>query len=119
MGNSVSWMLELAVQPGRADDFKALMKEMVDATHGTEPDTLTYEWSVNADGTSCHLFERYKDSDATMAHLGHFGEKFAARFFEILQPTSFVVYGSPSAQVKEALAQFSPEYMQPVGGFSR
>jgi quinol monooxygenase YgiN len=119
MANDVSWMLELTVQPGRTEDFKALMKEMVDAAHGREPDTLAYEWSLSADGTTCHLFERYKDSDAAMVHLGNFGEKFATRFFEILQPTSFVVYGSPSAQVKETLAPFNPEYMQSVGGFAR
>jgi hypothetical protein len=30
-----------------------------------------------------------------------------------------VVYGKPSAQVKDALAGLSPVYMAPFGGFSR
>ena len=54
-----------------------------------------------------------------MVHLGNFGEKFAARFLDILSPTSFVVYGTPDQQVRDALAAFGASYMQPVGGFTR
>jgi hypothetical protein len=54
-----------------------------------------------------------------MTHLGTFGEEFAGRFLEILKPIRFVVFGSPSEEVKEALAGFNPTYMQTVGGFSR
>ena len=54
-----------------------------------------------------------------LAHLVVFGERFAARFFGILTPASFVVYGSPSAEVRGALAGANPVYMEKVGGFSR
>jgi hypothetical protein len=37
----------------------------------------------------------------------------------VFKPTRFVVYGSPSQEVKDALADFNPVYMQPAGGFSR
>jgi len=119
MNDQVSWMLDLEIQPGRDADFRALMAEMVSATQANEAGTLDYEWSVSEDGRRCHLFERYVDSDATMTHLATFGERFAARFLEILKPVGFVVYGSPSAVVREALAAFGPAYMQTVGGFSR
>jgi len=119
MSNHVSWMLEFEIQAGRADALRDLMTEMVDATKTNEPGTLDYEWSTSADGKKCHIFERYADSAATMVHLATFGERFADRFLEILKPVSFVVYGSPNAAVRDALAAFNPVYMQSLGGFSR
>ena len=119
MSDQVSWMLELEIQGGRADALRALMTEMVNATKTNEAGTLDYEWSTSTDGKRCHIFERYVDSAATLIHLGTFGERFAGRFLEILKPTRFVVYGSPSAAVRDALAAFGPVYMQPLGGFSR
>lgn len=119
MSNQVSWMLELEVQEGRESDFRALMAEMVAATKANEAGTLDYEWSMDADGRRCHIFERYSDAAAVLTHLGTFGEKFASRFLEVLRPVRFVVYGVPSAAVRDALAGFNPVYMQPAGGFSR
>jgi quinol monooxygenase YgiN len=119
MSSHVYWMLELDVHPGREDDFRALMAEMVSATQGNEPGTLNYEWATSADGTICHIYERYADSAAVMTHLATFGEQFAGRFLEVLKPTRFMVYGSPSAEVREALAGFEPVYMEPAAGFGR
>ena len=119
MNKQVYWMLELDVQAGNEVDFRTLMDEMVAATLANEPGALNYEWSVSEDGRVCHIFERYVDSDATMVHLANFGQTYAARFMELLSPTRFTLYGSPSQQVKDALAGFGISIMQPVGGFSR
>ena len=118
MNAQVYWTLELEDQGG-SDEFTTLMNDMVGATQANEPGTLNYEWSTSADGKVCHIYERYVDSAAVMTHLGNFGEKYAGRFLEILKPTRFVVFGSPSEEVKEALAGFSPTYMQTAAGFGR
>ena len=119
MNKNVYWLLELEIQAGREKDFQSLMKEMVASTQADEPGTLNYEWTTSADGTRCHIYERYTDSAAVLAHLGNFGQKFAKRFLEILKPVRFVVYGSPDQQVKDALAAFGPVYMNAAEGFSR
>ena len=119
MAKGVAWMLELDISEGQGAGLPALIEEMVGSTQENEPGTMDYQWSTSADGTVCHIFERYSDSDAVMAHLGNFGERFAGRFMEILTPTRFVVYGSPSQEVKDALAGFGPTYMGSAGGFSR
>jgi hypothetical protein len=67
----------------------------------------------------CHIYECFQDSAAVMTHLESFGANFAARFMEVLKPTRLVVYGTPSAQVKDALAGLSPVYMAPLRGFRR
>lgn len=111
-------MLELNLQPGRDPEFSGT-RGRDPPRRANEAGTLNYEWSLSADGAGCHIFERYIDSAAVMAHLGVFGEKFGDRFLELLQPVRLVVYGSPNEQVKAALAAFNPAYMQPAGGFSR
>ncbi len=119
MSENVYWLLEVTIKPGELDNFKALMKEMVEATQANEPNTLNYEWTISEDSQSCHIYERYADSAATMTHLGAFGEKFAERFMAAVDPTRIVVYGTPNNEVKEALSGFGPIFMAPFGGFAR
>ena len=48
-----------------------------------------------------------------------FGPKFSERFFEILKPTRFVTYGTPSAEVKDAVVPFNPVYISLRFGWVR
>ena len=116
MSEQVYWILEGTVSD--LDSWKALLEEMVAATRN-EPGALNYEWTVGADGATCHLFERYADSDAAMVHLGNFGKNFARRFTSLLKTTRFTVYGSPNEAVKKALGPMGVTFMTPIGGFSR
>ena len=118
MSNTISWNLRLSVSDGRLDDARALMNEMVESTRN-EPGTLGYEWFLSKDGKTCHINERYADSDAAMVHLGTFGEHFAERFLQFFQPTSFAVFGEPSADARAALDGFGAEYLGNFGGFFR
>jgi len=119
MNENVYWMLELAVQPGRLNDLRNVMQDMVDAASTNEPGTLNYEWNISADGGASHIYVRYRDSAAVMTHMQAFGTRFTARFMELVTITRFVVYGSPGAEVKAALAAYSPVYFAPFGGFKR
>ena len=119
MSEQVYLVIELAIKPGELDHFKELMTEMVDNTQTNEPNTLNYEWSISDDDKSCHLYERYADSAATITHLTAFGEKFGHRIMAIVEVTRFVVYGNPNSDVKEALSGFGAVFMSPIGGFAR
>lgn len=119
MSTQVHWVLELDIKDGQLANFKTLMAEMVEATKANEPGTTHYEWFVNDEETSCHIYERYVDSAAVMVHLGTFGEKFAERFLAALAPVRLVVYGNPSDEVRAALAGLGALHMTQVGGFDR
>src|ERR1700693_5557087 len=80
---------------------------------------LNYEWAISDDRQVCHVYERFQDSNAVMNHMERFDANFAAQFGETVKLVRFVVYGTPSPQVKDALAGASPVYMAPFGGFSR
>ncbi len=119
MSNNVHWILEVAIKDGELDNFKALAEEMSAATKANEPGTLAYEWFVSADGKTCHIYERYADSAATMVHLGSFGANFAERLLAIAEPKRFDVYGNPDDQVRAALAGFGAVHFDQVAGFAR
>lgn len=119
MTKNVYWLLQVDINPGKLEDAKSLMSEMVNSTFDNEPGALNYEWNFNADQTSMHVYERYADSSATMVHLGNFGSKFAERFLQCFAPTSFTVYGDASDEVKGALADFGPGFYTQADGFSR
>jgi quinol monooxygenase YgiN len=68
MATEVSWMLELSLNPGHEAEFTALVTEIVAVTSTNEAGALTYEWSLSADGATCHIFERYADSAAVLTH---------------------------------------------------
>ncbi|HEY1365733.1 MAG TPA: antibiotic biosynthesis monooxygenase family protein [Gaiellaceae bacterium] len=118
MSGHVAWSLELTVKPGRLDELRVLVDDLVESAQG-EPGTLMYELSISEDGSVVHSYERFADSDAALAHFARFGENFLQRYLAAVDTTRVVVYGTPSAAVKEATAAFQPTYMQPLAGFAR
>jgi len=117
MSEQIHWLLEVTILPGQFDNFRAVARDLI-ASAEKEPGTLAYEWNLSPDGSSCHIYERYRDSAAVMAHVTGFGA-FAERFLAACRPGRFDVYGSPSDEVKAALADFQPVYHTHFGGFSR
>ena len=118
MSDVVSWVVEFSIKPGQLDTFKALVEELVQSTRN-EPNTLAYEWFLDEDNSSCHVYERYADSVATMAHLATFGEKFAERVLKLVDLGAFTVYGSPNDEVKGVLSGFGATFRSQINGFAR
>jgi len=119
MSEHVYWILETEVNDGKLQDLKELMVEMSEATKADEPGALNYEWSLSADEKTCHIFERYENSDATMVHMGNFGSKFAKRLMSIVKPTGCTIYGNPDERVLKAMAPLGTVQLASVAGFSR
>ncbi|MCP4315131.1 MAG: hypothetical protein GY789_03645 [Hyphomicrobiales bacterium] len=81
--------------------------------------TLGYQWSISDDGSHGQVHERYRDSEAALAHLASFNKNFAARLMELVNPAGMVVFGTPSAALKKELEGAGPVNMLPAGGFVR
>jgi quinol monooxygenase YgiN len=119
MGGNVHWILDVTINDGELGNFKALMGEMVEATQANEPGALNYEWFISGDEKTCHIYERYADSDATRVHLGNFAEHFGGRFMGMVTPAKFTLYGDPDDQLREALQSMAAVEMTQIGGFAR
>ncbi|MDX1407945.1 MAG: antibiotic biosynthesis monooxygenase [Saprospiraceae bacterium] len=117
MNSQVYWHLEVQIKPGQRETLRGLMEEMVAHARLHEPGTLRYAWSISKDQTECHMYERYADSDAALAHMQHFREQFASRFMECVIPTRFLVYGNPTETLKAAWPPGAVQIFTPFGGF--
>jgi len=116
MGGEISWHAELRVKPGQLSNFRTLTGEMVVVTR-REPGVLSYQRFVSEDGTIIHLYERYADSAAAVAHLEAFAKRFADRFSAMVERRAFTVFGYPSAELKAVLDRFNAMYLKPFGDF--
>jgi quinol monooxygenase YgiN len=117
MPDTISWIIEAGIRPGKLDDFRTVAKDLI-ASAESEPGTLSYEWNLSHEGTACHIFERYENSAAVLAHSKSFGA-FAHRFLEACDVVHFYIYGTPTDEVKAGLADLGPIYFKPIGGFNR
>jgi len=118
MSNHIVTDFELSIKEGKLDDFKAVVNTMIEMTDVNEPNTLVYEYHINEDGTECHLLETFKDSDAFMVHLGNVGHLFDM-LFESATMTRAKIYGSPSAELQQALNPLGVEYFAHLNGIER
>jgi quinol monooxygenase YgiN len=118
MNKDLFWLFTLQVNPGKYEEFKALVANIVVATE-KESGTLAYQYSVNEDKTVVHIYERYVDSDAFVSHVAQTFGAFAQRFLALVSVSSLVVYGSPNAEARAALNSFNATYMTLFDGFSR
>jgi|SRR5215468_2637308 len=118
MSAEVFWLYEVAVKPGQVEALRTLMAELIESTHA-EPGARGYQWSVSGDGSVAHIYERYADSAATLAHVERFRARFRQRFLAAVEPTRVVVYGTPTEDVKQALVPLRPVYMSALAGFAR
>lgn len=114
----IHWVLELQVLDGQVDAAREFAGEMSEATRSREPGALNYEWHRSEDGQTIHVYERFLDNDAVLAHGETFGP-FAERFGRIFLPKRCVVYGDPSPAVQEMLSGFNPDYLESFDGFRR
>ena len=116
---SIALVVTGEVLPGQMENFRQLVTRLVAAV-AEEPGTLAYEWSFQPDQKTYNVMEVYQNSDALAAHLKHITETdFFKELGQVRKTLSGVVFGSPDAQVKQALARLNPVYTSPIDGFIR
>ena len=116
---SIALVVTGEVLPGQMDNFRQLVPRLVAAV-AEEPGTLVYEWSFHADQKTYNVMEVYQSSDALTAHLKHLtSTDFLKELGQVRKTTNAIVFGSPDAQVKEALTRLDPVYTSHIDGFMR
>ena len=115
---SIALVVTGEVLPGQMDNFKQLVPRLVAAV-AEEPGTLVYEWSFHPDQKTYNV-EVYQNSDAIVTHLKHLtSTDFLKELGQVRKTTNAIVFGSPDAQVKEALTRLDPVYTSHIDGFMR
>lgn len=88
---------------GKRDEFLRLSDLARDRVRANEPGTLQYDVFLNTDRSEAMVIERYRDSDAAIAHAENLGDVFAA-VFETVELLHGEVVGQPSEQLRANLA---------------
>jgi quinol monooxygenase YgiN len=115
----VAWIEELRVKPGRLEAFLALTDSQLEATRH-EPGTLVSERFVSDDDAVVHIYERYADSAAVLAHINRFESGYQEQFYSLVDHVGFTVYGAPSREANAALdAHGAQRYLRFAEGFAR
>jgi quinol monooxygenase YgiN len=88
---------------GKREEYLRLSKQADAIVAAKDPGTLQYDLFLNDDRTECMIVERYRDSDAAMAHAANLGHLFA----DVLATVDIVhgeLLGEPSAELRANLA---------------
>jgi len=89
--------------PGKREEYLRLSDQAVELVRAKEPGTLQYDLYLNGDRSECMFIERYRDSEAAIAHVANVGHLFAP----VLATVSVVhgeLLGEPSADLRARLA---------------
>ena len=115
---AISWHVEVAVKAGELEQFRTLTLEMVNVARG-EPGVLIYERYIDGGGKHVHIYERYSNSLAALAHLKTFNERFASQYSELVERKVFTVFGAPSEELRRMLKKLAASFCEDFAGFSR
>jgi quinol monooxygenase YgiN len=88
---------------GSRDEYLRLSEQALDIVQAKEPGTLAYDLYLNGDRSECMFIERYRDSEAAIAHAANVGPMFA----DVLATVSVVhgeLLGEPSDELRAKLA---------------
>ena len=118
--NQIIFTINANIVEGKAESFKALLKDMVPAVKASEPDTTRYQYFMSPDNKKLTLIEVYPSNEAALFHLAAFAvSPFGEEFLASISITSFVVAGNASPELIKSLEPFTSDYRPPVQGFIR
>ena len=91
------------IHEGKLEEYKRLSAQAMEIVQTKDPGTLRYDVYFNDDQSECVVLERYRDSEAAIAHASNLGD-----LFEAVLATVTVVHGEllgePSAELRANLA---------------
>ena len=118
--NQIIFTINADIVEGKAESFKALLKDMVPAVKASEPDTNRYQYFMSPDNKKLTLIEVYPSNEAALFHMAAFAvSPFGEEFLASISITSFVVAGNASPELMKSLELFTSDNRPPVQGFIR
>jgi quinol monooxygenase YgiN len=111
--------VDVTVNEGQLDAFKALAKAMTDGS-ASEPGTIGYEWFFSEDGKTCRLLETYADAAAVAAH---FAGPVVCQLVPQMNPyckiDRFEIYGDPGPEVSQTATGWGAKIYRYWAGINR
>ena len=110
-------LVEFDIKAGRTDDFEAAAAALFARTQD-EPDTLRYEYFINAEGTKNVNIEVFKDADAFVFHNRNVAALVPA-LFDAVAKVRIAVIGDVNEDLWSELADVETMHFERLGGITR
>ena len=118
--NQIIFTINANIVEGKADSFKALLKEMVPAVKASEPDTTRYQYFMSPDNKKLTLIEVYPNNEAALFNMAAFAvSPFGEEFLASISITSFVIAENASPELIKSVEPFTLDNRPLVQGFIR
>lgn len=92
------------IRPGKLEEVKAGLRELVDFVDANEPRPLAYSMYLNKEGTRMTVVQIHPDSASVELHMKVAAPIFA-RFADLIKLSTMDVYGTPSTGLLQQLEQ--------------
>jgi quinol monooxygenase YgiN len=119
--NQIHFFVECTISEGNLDNFKDIARKISTLIQDNEPNTKTYQWYLNREGTKCIIHEVYPDSEVMLAH-GRVKDfrKMLSQMVKIAPITSFYVLGDLTEEAKKVMTGSSGDNIySSFTGFTR
>lgn len=94
MPQTIVYVDRSEVRPGKLDELKKALNELVDFIQSNEKQLLAYNVYFNADGSRMTVMHVHTDPASLAAHMRIAGPKFP-RFAEFIRMEAIDIYGEP------------------------
>jgi quinol monooxygenase YgiN len=118
MSNKVHWTLEWTVNEGKLEELKTVLGDIIAHVGANEPGTIIYEHHLTPDDKKLFSYEAFSDAAGAMAHLQSTGPKLGP-LMGCVTPVEVRAFGEVPEDLRAALADFKPTYMNKLGTFVR
>jgi hypothetical protein len=125
MSDPIVFVSHSRVKDGQLEGFRDFLREGARALDADKPGTVLFLAYLDASGTETAIVHAFPDADAMDAHLEGVAERSGAAD-AFIETTGYEIYGTPNAQVLEAMQGFAasegvPLAIRPayVGGYLR
>jgi quinol monooxygenase YgiN len=116
----VQFWIEWTIGDGNLDTFRSHVIEGNRRVRDEEPGAVSVRAFFSEDGTKCHLYECYEDSEAAMAHAtGGVVAEMIPKFMALAEMTRLEVHGDVSHELAELLNAFGGLVFAEGDGFAR
>ena len=114
---SVYTIFKANVPEGAVERLVEVAAAMSELT-SSEPGAIAYEWSLSEDQRRLHVYERFVDSEAGLAHLENAGPELS-KLLEIVTLEEIECYGPASDELRDAISGFPVKFLRRFEGFHR
>lgn len=104
MSEPIVFISHFRVTPGRLEDLKRSSREVTAELEAEKPRTLLFVAYLDEDGTQATFVHVFRDAAAMDLHFEG-AERRSAAAAELLAPTGWEIYGTPSAAVIQMMRQ--------------